>query len=378
MGEYSGRKEKLMYRSNNNDFKSLKRTIAIKTVFKVFIYTVISFVVLKILIDGVFNDELANSVAGIDREFYWMMVANKGQVLLIAFIIILAISSYIVLNKTFCYMEEIVNAIDKVIKEPEHEISMNSDLLAVENNLNKIRMDLIKRQNDAKEAEQKKNDLIAYMAHDLKTPLTSIIGYLTLLDDEKQIPKNLQEKYIKIALDKSLRVEELTNQFFEITRYNLKDMPINKKMIDISYLLDQLVEECYPMLESKNLKINMNKPSKIEYLGDGDKLARAFENLIKNAINYSFNDTTIEINVKEENELGHGKIKLEFKNKGDKIPEYKLDKIFEKFYRADKSRESSSGGSGLGLAITKQIVELHGGTIAVKNDDEYIIFTIVL
>lgn len=380
-----------MSNKSNKDFKALKRIIALKTVFKVFIYTVIAFIVLKILIDGVFNDDLAYTVSYIDRTLYLYIVDHKTEVLLVIFIIILVIASYIVLKKTFNYMEEIVNAIDKVIKEPENEISMNSDLATVENNLNKIRMDLIKRQNESKEAEQKKNDLIAYMAHDLKTPLTSIIGYLTLLDEEKEISKEMQGKYIKIALDKSLRVEELTNQFFEITRYNLKDMPINKQMIDISYLLDQLVEECYPMLESKNLKIKMDKPLKIEYLGDGDKLARAFENLIKNAINYSFKNTTIEINVKYEKENSNyevsdnitqnsknNKIILEFKNKGNKIPEYKLDKIFEKFYRADESRESSSGGSGLGLAITKQIVELHGGTIAVKNDDEYIIFKIVL
>ncbi len=357
----------------NKELKSLKRAIALKTVFKVFIYTVVIFIVLKILIDGVFNDDLANTVSGIDRNLYLLIVDHKAETLLVVFIIIFGVASYLVLKKTLNYMEEMITAIDKILKEPTREINLNNDLVAVENNLNKIRMDLIKRQNEAKESEQKKNDLIAYMAHDLKTPLTSIIGYLTLLNDEKQISKEMQEKYIKIALDKSLRVEELTNQFFEITRYNLKDMPINKQMIDISYLLDQLVEECYPMLERKNLKIKMNKPSKIEYFGDGDKLARAFENLIKNAINYSYNDTTIEINVKmEEN------IILEFKNKGNKIPEYKLDKIFEKFYRADESRESSSGGSGLGLAITKQIVERHDGEISVKNDDEYIIFTIVL
>jgi len=366
-----------MPNNTNQEFKLLKRMIALKTVFKVLVYTVIAFIVLKILIDGVFNDDLAYGISDINRQFYLEMVAKKTEVLLIAFIIIFAIASYIVLNKTLRYMEEIVGSIDKVIKEPDSEISMNSDLVAVENNLNRIRMDLIKRQNEAKEAEQKKNDLIAYMAHDLKTTLTSIIGYLTLLNDEKEISREMQKKYIKIALDKSLRVEELTNQFFEITRYNLKDMPINKQMIDISYLLDQLIEECYPMLESKKLKIQVDKPSKIEYLGDGDKLARSFENLIKNAINYSYNDSTIEINVKEEIKEKR-KITLEFKNKGNKIPEYKLDKIFEKFYRADESRESSSGGSGLGLAITKQIVELHGGTIAVKNDDEYIIFTIVL
>ena len=213
-----------------------------------------------------------------------------------------------------------------------------------------------------------------YMAHDLKTPLTSIIGYLTLLSDEKDISKQSQQKYIKIALDKALRVEELTNQFFDITRYNLHSMPIEKKEINIVYLLKQLIDECYPMLEKNNLKCNLTAPEKVMYIGDGDKLARAFDNLLKNAINYSYTNTTIEIELKQED----GKILIKFKNKGDKIPEYKLNKIFEKFYRGDDSRTSSTGGAGLGLAITKEIIELHNGSINVRNDDEYIEFNIQL
>lgn len=97
-----------------------------------------------------------------------------------------------------------------------------------------------------------------YMAHDLKTPLTSVIGYLSLLNEEQEISKKLQNKYIKIALDKALRVEELTNQFFEITRYNLNDIPLNKTNIDLVMLLDQLVEEFYPMLEERKFKIEYN------------------------------------------------------------------------------------------------------------------------
>ena len=128
------------------------------------------------------------------------------------------------------------------------------------------------------------------------------------------------------------------------------------------------------MLEKNNLKCNLNAPDKVIYLGDGDKLARAFGNLLKNAISYSFKNTTIEISLKEEND----NIYISFKNKGEKIPEYKLDKIFEKFYRADASRTSSTGGAGIGLAITKEIIELHGGIISVKNDDEYIEFNIKL
>ena len=213
-----------------------------------------------------------------------------------------------------------------------------------------------------------------YMAHDLKTPLTSVIGYLTLLKDEQNISTSLKNKYINIALTKSLRLEELTNEFFEITRYNLSEIPINKSEIDLSILINQLLEECYPMMEEKHLNFKITKESSIMINADGDKLARAFENLIKNAINYSFNKSTIEINITNE----ENKIKIIFRNKGEKIPSYKLEKLFDKFYRADESRESKTGGAGLGLAITKEIILKHGGKIDVKNDNEFIEFNIIL
>lgn len=97
-------------------------------------------------------------------------------------------------------MVEIIKAMDQIIKEPEKEVKLSNDLILLESKLNNIRVDLVSNQNKAKEALQKKNDLIMYMAHDLKTPLTSIIGYLTLLTDEKEIPENLQKKYMDIAL----------------------------------------------------------------------------------------------------------------------------------------------------------------------------------
>ena len=230
---------------------------------------------------------------------------------------------------------------------------------AVENSLKKERM---------------QTELITNVSHDLKTPLTSVIGYLSLLNEEQEISKKLQNKYIKIALDKALRVEELTNQFFEITRYNLNDIPLNKTNIDLVMLLDQLVEEFYPMLEERNLKLNITKPNILMYNADGDKLARAFGNLLKNAISYSYENTTITINMIENEE----NIEITFKNKGATIPEYKLERIFDKFYRADESRQTNNGGAGLGLAITKEIIELHNGKICAKSNDEFIEFQIEL
>ena len=321
-----------------------------------------------------FENTLSVLVERLNYDLYAWIVVNRDIVVYVYILIVLAVVIYRFISKYVEGMDEVYKSLDLVLKEDSETIKLPSEVNEFSEKLNDIKYDYILSKKNAKEAEDKKNDLIMYMAHDLKTPLTSIIGYLTLLTDEKEIPRNLQEKYIKIALDKALRVEELTNEFFDITRYNLSSMPINKQDINLTYLLEQLVDECFPMLEEKHLKCNLNAKEKVMYLGDGDKLARAFGNLLKNAINYSFENTTIEINLKEEN----NNILISFKNKGEKIPNYKLDKIFEKFYRGDSSRTSSTGGAGLGLAITKEIIELHGGSIGVKNDNEYIEFNIIL
>ena len=321
-----------------------------------------------------FESTLSELVARLNYDLYAWIVENRDIVVYAYIGIVLAVIIYRFISKYVDAINEVYKSLDLILNENNETIKLSSEVNEFTEKLNDIKYEYILSKKNAKEAEEKKNNLIMYMAHDLKTPLTSTIGYLTLLTDEKEIPRNLQEKYMKIALDKALRVEDLTNQFFDITRYNLSTMQINKQNINLSYLLEQLVDECFPMLEERHLKCNLEENEKLMYLGDGDKLARALGNLLKNAINYSFENTTIEISLEEKD----NEIHISFKNKGEKIPEYKLDKIFDKFYRVDDSRTSSTGGAGLGLAITKEIIELHGGTISVKNDDEYIEFDIVL
>ena len=358
---------------NINNLTKRKLKLFINLLGNLIVAIVISIIIYFILA-LFFENTLSDLVARLNYDLYSWIVYNRDIVVYVYIGIVLAVIIYKFISKYVNSINEVYNSLDLILKENNETIKLPSEVNEFTEKLNDIKNDYITSKNNAKEAEQKKNDLIMYMAHDLKTPLTSIIGYLTLLNDEKNISKELQEKYLKIALDKSLRVEELTNQFFDITRYNLHSMPINKTELNITYLLKQLIDECYPMLEQNNLKCVLNAPDKVNYLGDGDKLARAFGNLLKNAISYSYKDTVIEINVTEELD----KLYITFRNKGAKIPDYKLEKIFEKFYRGDESRTSSTGGAGLGLAITKEIIELHNGKISVKNDDEYIEFDIIL
>ncbi len=357
---------------DNHEFLKLRNSLSKKCVFKIVIYSIIAIIILEILVDGIFNDILAENTFQFSGSLYYWFIGNKTIIMIFSYFILFVITSFFVIRNSNKNIVEIISAMDKIMNNPEQEIRLPNDLIILENRLNNIRVNLVTNRNKAKEESQKKNDLIMYMAHDLKTPLTSVIGYLSLLVDEQDISKKMQEKYLSIALDKAKRLEDLTNQFFEITRYNLQELPIIKNTIDLSFLLAQLVDEFYPMLQEKNLKCILNKPEHVYFLGDGDKLARAFGNLIKNAISYSYNNTDIQIELSESDK----KIHILFKNKGDSIPQYKLDKIFDKFYRADESRTSSTGGTGLGLAITKEIIELHNGSITVKNDDEYIEFCV--
>ncbi len=346
-------------------FMTLMGNLAIAVVISIVVYFILALF---------FENTLSELVARLNYDLYSWIVYNRDIVVYVYIFIVLAVIIYRFISKNVDSINEVYKSLDLILKEDNETIKLPSEVNEFSDKLNDIKYDYILNKKNAKEAENKKNDLIMYMAHDLKTPLTSIIGYLTLLSDEKDISKESQQKYIKIALDKSLRVEDLTNQFFDITRYNLQNMPINKQEINLVYLLRQVIDECYPMLEKRNLKCEFKSIDKVMYYGDGDKLARAFDNLLKNAINYSYENTTIEIELEQKEE----KISIIFKNKGDKIPEYKLDKIFEKFYRGDDSRASSTGGAGLGLAITKQIIELHQGKIYVKNDNEYIEFFVEL
>lgn len=237
-----------------------------------------------------------------------------------------------------------------------------------------IREQMAEHERIIREETSRKNDLILYLAHDLKTPLASVIGYLDLLRDERQISEELQEKYLGIALHKAERLEELINEFFEIARFNLSDISLQYGNISLTRLLEQLIFEFQPMLKDKNLTCSLEAPEDLKLQCDADKLQRVFDNLLRNAVIYSFKDTAIHIQASQVKD----QVTVTFTNTGETIPKEKLDRIFEQFYRLDLSRNTGSGGAGLGLAIAKRIVELHHGTIRVQSLDEQTCFTVTL
>ena len=281
---------------------------------------------------------------------------------------------YLTLSKSIRYTEEIVESIDQVFQKEESLTTLPEAFKDIETKLNTIKYENMRNEHLAREAEQRKNDLVVYLAHDLKTPLTSVIGYLSLLNEAEGLPEELQKKYLSIALDKSQRLEDLINEFFEITRFNLQSIVLERSVVNLSVMLMQLADEFYPMLESKNLTINQNIPAGISLIGDADKLARVFDNLLRNAINYSFENSQIDLGVTQTD----SQIIIGVRNRGVMIPEHQLSRIFEKFYRLDSARSSRTGGSGLGLAIAKEIVEMHHGTITARSNSEYTEFIITL
>ena len=226
----------------------------------------------------------------------------------------------------------------------------------------------------AQEAEQRKNELIAYLAHDLKTPLTSIIGYLSLLVEQPDMPVRQKAEYSRIALDKAIRLENLIGQFFEISRYNLNEMVLDRERLDLKYLLIQLADEFYPILEPQGKSIALDAPDDLWVNGDAGKLARVFNNIIRNAVAYGYPDSPIQITATRQD----AHVAVTIANRGRDIPEHQLQNIFNKFFRLDDARNSDTGGAGLGLAIAQEIVALHGGSITAHSAGETVVFTVLL
>ena len=368
-----------------SNYKKLKRTILIRTGLVALLALVIGEGIVHFFIDGIFQGLFTRAMMAIftgmhmdsemANEWYGrIFMDHKTVFLVIGFIILFLIFYNLLVKRMLHYLSSVEAAIDAIQREDDEQIVLVPELKPLEDKLMALRATLKRKEMETAISEQKKNDLVVYLAHDLKTPLTSIIAYLTMLDQRKSMPDEDREKYIHVTFEKASRLRELINEFFEITRFNLQDIVLEKEQLNLSFLLEQLADESYGVLKDKYLTCSVKTDDDLMVMGDPDKLARVFDNLLRNAIAYSYTDTEIEIEARAKGT----DIVITFENQGHEIPEQNLKLIFEKFYRVDNARSSQTGGSGLGLSIAKRIVELHGGIIEATSDWERTIFTVVL
>lgn len=345
-----------------------------------------SIVLMELVVDGIFQDPFARCfVWGAQTFFgqtepealetYQHYIRNyKQEILTAGMLLLLLISLYVLFGRIARWMEQLRRSIRQVANHPERPLDLPKELLPLRDDLDALRRQVEGQAEAVKENEQRRQDLIAFLAHDLKTPLTSVVGYLTLLKDDPGLTHEQRAKFTGIALDKARRLEELLGEFFDISRMDLDSGPEEHSPIQLSMLLEQLADEFYPLFAEKELQCAVEIEHHLMVLGDPDKLARVFDNVLRNAVSYSIPGGQVYIQAQK----ADGQAQVTIRNEGLEIPEGELANIFRKFYRLDAARSSRTGGAGLGLAIAKEIVERHGGGIRAESNGRLTSFTITL
>lgn len=297
--------------------------------------------------------------------------------------IILGIISFIVLfllftRKKMKYIEEISSGLIEISKgNLNYRVNAkgHDELSKLSTNINYMACEVNSKIERERNAEKAKSELITNVSHDLRTPLTSIMGYLGLIKNKKYENQAQMEEYLNIAYNKSEKLKILIEDLFEYTKLTNENIKLRRECVALNEFIEQLIEEMIPIFDENNLKL-VKEISKEKLIVDVDtnKILRVFENLITNAIKYSVKPGEITIKLYREDIYAVFCIQ----NEGNHINHNDLEKIFERFYRIEKSRSTSTGGSGLGLAIAKSIVDLHGGKINASCEENKISFFVEL
>ena len=299
---------------------------------------------------------------------------NREIFFAVAILLVLSLLLWRLFRWMSGYFKEINEGMDALLADGEVKVCLSPEMLPFQRKLNAVKQELERRKKETALAEQRKDELVMYLAHDIRTPLTSVIGYLNLLEETPEFSAGQWEKYLHTALEKAYRLAEMLHQLFEITRYNSHQIKLVKAHVDLSLLLTQLSDELAPSLSQRGNTLCLLVDKNLVVSADADKLARVFGNLLKNAAVYSDPETEIKISAQRSG----GLVRVLFQNQGADIPAEELPALFDKFYRMDKARVSDTGGAGLGLAIAKEIVLLHGGRIGASSEEGLITFTIEL
>lgn len=326
-------------------------------------------------------------IVGVLRSngFYHAILERQGLYpgIYIGVIALVALSVFI--SSFYFMMSDMIHYVDEITRGVEHitrgdlntviEVKGQDEFSEMAENLNKMTEEIKVIMERERYSERTKNDLITSVAHDLRTPLTSITGYLELLRQNKNLETEIQNKYLDIVYQKSKRLEHLIYDLFDFTKLNHEKISLKLETIDLVKLLEQLLDEFYPSFQENQLEYEfICRHSVISIEADGDLLARLFDNLISNAIKYGADGKMITISLIKAKDT----VRVDVINYGKVIPPNELKHIFQKFYRVEQSRSENTGGTGLGLAIAKHIVEMHKGTINVSSSLKGTTFSVTL
>ena len=361
--------------------------------------------------DSVVIEEGPGFVAARDLSTYNAIRALKVPLVLVIYLAGCAIIVRAAMSRSLRSFDELSGAVADLMADRECPIVLPPSLAIAHDELNAIRLAALSDERAAVAAERRKDELVAYLAHDIKTPLTSVVGYLELLDEAPDLPEPTRRRYIKLAFEKASRFGSLIDEFFEITRYNLQAIPLERCTVEPRLFLEQVAEELYPAAEARNVSIAVEVPADEGLYLDPDKMARAISNVLRNAVAYADEGSIIAVEARIEQAApaaldkegakdggpaeGPGTASasattpiaaeppasrwlISVANQGREISAAHLQSIFDKFYREDGARSTNGGGAGLGLAIAKEIVAAHGGTIAASSADGRTVFTIEL
>ena len=289
-----------------NKYLKLKLTILLQAMFITSVTVLVGSLILVYFVDGVYNDSFANiflkfmRLIHIDEEnaisLYWNWIGhNKLAFMVIGFLALFALFAYIGISNLTKYLDQIGDGIESILSDSDEPIELITELKPLEERMNEIKTTLRRQEKEAEEMEQKKNDLVLFLAHDLKTPLTSVVAYLTMLEEHPDMTVEERARYTHISLEKAIRLGELINEFFEITKFNLHGITLELVELDLGMMLEQIADELYAVLQGKGLECKVDVQEDLLIMADPDKLARVFDNILRNAIAYCKANTVISI-----------------------------------------------------------------------------------
>ena len=354
-----------------------------------------------------------------DITVYEQLRDLKGPLALGAYLLGLVIISGVVLRRSIGYYAQLTGAVANLVAHPEEPVRLSDELSVTEQELNQVRCQRIAADKAAHAAEHRKDELVTYLAHDLRTPMTSVIGYLDLLCEAPDLPADAKTRYIAIARDRAVRLEGLVEELFEITRFNLQTIPLERQEVDLAMLAEQVADEAYPDATEHQLTIKVTAQEGVICSVDPERIARMLGNLLRNAVAHATPHTEITVGVSctfmpqvpgvsadtpapgaltpsaeaeafapaaipmpaQDAEVGDTQgpeaVELSVADHGPDIPPELIPHVFERFVRGDESR-GQEGGTGLGLSIVQEIVQAHGGLVSVESGGGTTVFRVFL